>query len=199
MVHIKKKKNKEAEIWKKKKLMHCFPPSPGLHEVLRMQHSLARSSVTASISCHHTLCFQLRGHIPPGLSSAQRSWWGPRPGEATPPVYILPLLPGMSHLPCRPLPPQFLLRFRKRLFKSLYWICYNIAPVLCFGGFWGVRGACRILAPWPGMEPAHPALEGEVLTSGPSGKSLRDSEYFRLPASPGCQADNPCYTEQLPL
>ena len=39
--------------------MHCFPPSPGLHEVLRMQHSLARSSVTASISCHHTLCFQL--------------------------------------------------------------------------------------------------------------------------------------------
>ena len=66
--------------------------------------------------------------------------------------------------------------------------------------FWGVlRGARGILAPWPGMEPAHPALEGKVLTSGPSGKSLRDSESFRLPASLGCQAHDPCYTEQLPL
>ena len=70
--------------------------------------------------------------------------------------------------------------------------------------FWGGAGlgslgALGILAPWPGMEPAHPALEGEVLTAGPSGKSLRDSEYFRLPASLGCQADDSCYTEQLPL
>ena len=29
-----------------------------------------------------------------------------------------------------------------------------------------------ILAPWPGIEPAPPALEGEVLTTGPPGKSL---------------------------
>ena len=29
-----------------------------------------------------------------------------------------------------------------------------------------------ILAPWPGIEPAPSALEGEVLTSGPPGKSL---------------------------
>ena len=32
--------------------------------------------------------------------------------------------------------------------------------------------ACGILAPWPGIKPAPPALEGEVLTTGPPGKSL---------------------------
>ena len=31
--------------------------------------------------------------------------------------------------------------------------------------------ACRILAPWPGIEPAPFALEGKVLVSGPPGKS----------------------------
>ena len=31
--------------------------------------------------------------------------------------------------------------------------------------------ACRILVPWPGTETAPPALEGEVLTAGPPGKS----------------------------
>ena len=31
---------------------------------------------------------------------------------------------------------------------------------------------CGILAPWPGMEPALPALEGEVLATGSPGKSL---------------------------
>ena len=31
---------------------------------------------------------------------------------------------------------------------------------------------CGILAPRPGIEPASPALEGEVLTTGPPGKSL---------------------------
>ena len=32
--------------------------------------------------------------------------------------------------------------------------------------------ACGILAPWPGIEPAPPTLEGEVLTTGLPGKSL---------------------------
>ena len=32
--------------------------------------------------------------------------------------------------------------------------------------------ACGILAPRPGIEPAPPALEGKVLTTGPPGKSL---------------------------
>ena len=40
-------------------------------------------------------------------------------------------------------------------FKSLYWICYNI--VLFYA---------LILAPRPGIKPALPALEGEVLTPG---------------------------------
>ena len=37
-------------------------------------------------------------------------------------------------------------------------------------GFW--PQAYGILAPWPGIEPAFPALESEVLTTGPPGKSL---------------------------
>ena len=32
--------------------------------------------------------------------------------------------------------------------------------------------ACGILAPWPGIEPSPPALEGKVLTTGLPGKSL---------------------------
>jgi len=47
---------------------------------------------------------------------------------------------------------------------------HNIASVLCFG-FFG-PGVCGILAPQPGIEPTPPALEGEVLTTGPLGKSL---------------------------
>ena len=55
--------------------------------------------------------------------------------------------------------------------KSLYWICYNIASVLCLG-FFG-HEACGILAPWPETESAPSALEGKVLTTEPSGKSPR--------------------------
>ena len=32
------------------------------------------------------------------------------------------------------------------------------------------RHVCGVLAPQPGIEPAPPALEGEVLTTGPPGK-----------------------------
>ena len=31
--------------------------------------------------------------------------------------------------------------------------------------------AWGIIAPWPGIEPVPPALEGKVLTTGPPGKS----------------------------
>ena len=55
-------------------------------------------------------------------------------------------------------------------FLSLCWICYNTASVLCFG-FFGCK-ACGTLALQPGIEPAPPALEDEVLTTGPPGKSL---------------------------
>ena len=37
--------------------------------------------------------------------------------------------------------------------------------------FFGLE-ACGILAPRPGIEPAPSALEGEVITTGPPGKSL---------------------------
>ena len=55
-------------------------------------------------------------------------------------------------------------------FKKSLLNCYNIACFMfwCFG-----YEACGILVPWPGMEPASPALEGEVLTTGPSGKSQK--------------------------
>ena len=33
--------------------------------------------------------------------------------------------------------------------------------------------ACGVLAPWLGIEPTSPALEGEILTTGPPGKSLK--------------------------
>ena len=33
------------------------------------------------------------------------------------------------------------------------------------------REACGILAPWPGIEPGLPTLEGGVLSTGPPGKS----------------------------
>ena len=32
--------------------------------------------------------------------------------------------------------------------------------------------ACGILVPWPGIKLAHPALEGEIVTTGLPGKSL---------------------------
>ena len=40
--------------------------------------------------------------------------------------------------------------------------------------------ACGILAPRPGVEPAPPALEGGVLTTGPSGKSQALQEMLKV-------------------
>ena len=53
-------------------------------------------------------------------------------------------------------------------FLNFDWICYNIAS----GSFWffGYE-TCGILDPRPGIEPAPPALEGKVLTTGPPEKS----------------------------
>ena len=55
-------------------------------------------------------------------------------------------------------------------FKSLYlyWICYNTAPALYLGfgpgGMWDLSSPTR--------DQTHiPVLEGEVLTTGPPGKS----------------------------
>ena len=55
--------------------------------------------------------------------------------------------------------------FLKSLLNLLqYYFCF----MFCLFG----PKACGILAPWPGIEPTPPALEGEVLTTGPPGKPL---------------------------
>ena len=43
----------------------------------------------------------------------------------------------------------------------------------CFMFWFLVREACGILAAPPGVKPASPALEGEVLTTGSPEKSLK--------------------------
>ena len=58
-------------------------------------------------------------------------------------------------------------------FLSLCWICYNTASVVyvlvfLFFILFGCK-ACRILAPWPGIKLAPPALEVKVLTTGSQG------------------------------
>lgn len=57
---------------------------------------------------------------------------------------------------------------------SLYWIC-TILLMLFMSWFLGHR-AYGILAPRPGVKPTPSALEGEVLTTGPAGKS--PAEFF---------------------
>ena len=48
-----------------------------------------------------------------------------------------------------------------------------VTILLLFYVFWFFGPeACGILAPRPGIEPATPVLEGEVLTTGPPEKSL---------------------------
>ena len=62
---------------------------------------------------------------------------------------------------------QFL--FDVYYFCSIYWICYNIASVVCFG-FFG-HNFCGILALWPGIKSTTPALEDEFLTTLPPVRS----------------------------
>ena len=63
---------------------------------------------------------------------------------------------------------SFFFFFNVNHFQRLYWICYSLLLfyVLVFG-----LQACRFLAPLTGIESPPPALEGEVLTTGPLEKS----------------------------
>ena len=57
--------------------------------------------------------------------------------------------------------------------QSLYWICYNIASVLCSGIV--APGHVGILVPqvlWPGIEPVPSTLEARLLTTRWPGKTL---------------------------
>ena len=47
------------------------------------------------------------------------------------------------------------------------------------------REACGILAPPPGIDPAPPALEGKVLTTGPPGRSRTASFDLQPPSQKG--------------
>ena len=55
---------------------------------------------------------------------------------------------------------------------TLYLSCYNSSSIVWFVFFFGFSVREHgILVPWPGIEPAPPALEGEILTTGPPRKS----------------------------
>ena len=69
---------------------------------------------------------------------------------------------------CSPIPT--LLRVCFFFLKSLLNL---LQYCFCFMFWFFGPEAYGILAPQPGIEPAPPALEGEVLTTGPPGKSLR--------------------------
>ena len=60
-----------------------------------------------------------------------------------------------------------------QLFLFCVWTIFEVLNLLqdcfCFSIF-GPE-ACQILVPWPGMEPAPPALEGDILITGLPGKS----------------------------
>ena len=57
-------------------------------------------------------------------------------------------------------------------FKSLQWICYNIASVYVLGGSFFDHKAYGILVPRPGIEPTLPALEDNILTTESPGSSF---------------------------
>ena len=75
------------------------------------------------------------------------------------------------------MPSVFFLFYGFYLFW-LYWIfpvsqvlpCSTSLVVACR---LSCPAACGILAPWPGIEPGSPALQGRFLTTGPPGKSLK--------------------------
>ena len=61
--------------------------------------------------------------------------------------------------------------FIKKSLLNLLQYCF------CFMFWFFGREACGILAPRPGIKPTPPALEGEVLTTGPPGTSLSFTFY----------------------
>ena len=57
-------------------------------------------------------------------------------------------------------------------FDTIFFLFYALV-------FFG-HDACGILAPWPGIKPTTPVLEGKVLTTGPPGKSRWAFIYIAL-------------------
>ena len=84
-------------------------------------------------------------------------------------IYVIPVDTSLKFIPIHICFFFFFLRFfwcRPFLKSSL-----NLLQCCFMFWFFGPK-ACGILAPRPGIEPIPPALEGEVLTTGPPGNSL---------------------------
>ena len=64
------------------------------------------------------------------------------------------------------------LRFPKAFFFFLKPLLILLQYCFCFTFCFFGHEACGILALRPGIQPTPPALEGDILTSGPPGKSL---------------------------
>ena len=58
--------------------------------------------------------------------------------------------------------------------SCVMWSHFVVACVLS----WSV--VCGILVHWPGIKPTFPALQGEFLTTGPQGKSLRYNFKYNI-------------------
>ena len=69
-------------------------------------------------------------------------------------------------------------------------------PSFFFNSFWLYHVACRILVPWPGMEPAHPRWKGRILTTRPARRSPHTPLLVLLTVGRGDPWGGP---EELPL
>ena len=65
------------------------------------------------------------------------------------------------------------------LIWTIFWLLLNVLQhCFCFMFWCFGQETWNVLAPWPGIEP--PAVEGEILSSGPPGKSVYFFFFFLL-------------------
>ena len=74
----------------------------------------------------------------------------------------------------------FFFNFFKKWGPFLKSLLTLLQHCFCFMFWFLGQEACGILVPWPRIEPAFPALEGRVLTTGPLGKSPKCVFCFSL-------------------
>ena len=177
-------------------------------------------SVTSPYSSHPSPLVSPHGWTQPGASwvteqvkKAEDAIWRDEWGIFRTPIISLSQAQCVSHLRrvsndhstnhqetknLRPLPPPFFpqdLFFRWIIFfKSLYWICYNIVFVLCFGFLAAARHVGSLQA---GIKTMSLALEGEVLTTGQPGKSPRPFPFKNMAWAGVKFYLNFCYHEVL--
>ena len=66
----------------------------------------------------------------------------------------------------------FMVYIKKKALLNLLWYCFCLVACFCFFFLGGGAGnkTRRILAPWPGIKPTPPPLEGRVLTANHWGR-----------------------------